>query len=310
MGNLRDIRRHIRGIKSTQKITRSMQMVAATRMRRTQRRALSTRPYAEELSRLFFNLLGEENFAHPLGEVRPVRHRTYLIVTSDRGLCGSFNSSLIRQTLPLLRKREQEGTTLSLIPIGRKGFQFFRRRGYSLTAHFTNLPSDPTTTLSEQILQSSLSLFTKGETDEVWLIFNRFVSTLVYEPVLKKLLPLQKEDLLKLQQVRTGEKTSLLSAESIETIQKYKRPEPLFEPSQKEILDEMLPRYLNTVILQALLESIACEYSARMTAMDQATRNAEEIIGQLTLSFNKARQASITKEILEVVGGAEALTKG
>jgi F-type H+-transporting ATPase subunit gamma len=287
----RVIKRRLRSIKNMQQITKAMEMVAAARLRRAQEKVAAARPYAREIQGMIRRLLPAiPGMAHPLLANRETVPRPggvvragFVVITSDRGLCGGFNGHVLRQAQVLLAKEKEYG----LITIGRKGRDYFRRRGYRLVAEFIALGDDPTVTQTREIAQALLDLYEKKLVDEISLVYMEFISTGRQVPKVAKLLPVEAPP--------TDEADQAL-------INDY-----LFEPEPEKVLDMLLPRFIVGQIYNALLESKASEQAARMIAMGAASENAAEMIDQLTLSFNKARQAAITKEISEIVGGANAL---
>jgi F-type H+-transporting ATPase subunit gamma len=298
MPSLKDIRRRISSVKSTQQITRAMKLVAAARMKRATETALAARPYSESLDDIL-QKLASEGVSHPLMEERGELHRiAVVVVTSDRGLCGAFNGTLLRRTEEWLNGREEE---IELHLFGRKARDFFRRRDWHIADETIN--RDPKNVLEDaQHLAPDLAQqFLSGRVDEVWLAYNRFVSVMTQRPEFLRLAPVGAggiEDLnVDLLEERYGEleDASLIGATFV------------FEPDQRAILGELLPLYLETRVYQIFLDSVAGELAARMRAMDAATRNAGELIDRLTLQFNRARQAAITRELVEIISGAEAL---
>src|SRR5437667_460818 len=289
MATLRDIQRRIRSVQSTQKLTRAMKLVAAARLRRAQERILAARPYANKMAELLGNLVsaadGGEGSAHPLLEQREGPRRQIVIITADRGLAGAFNSNVLRNSLVFVRG--SNATDITLVVVGRKARDFYRRRPYTvkrdLIGFWDRLAYSHACELADFFMEQYLS----GEVDEVWLLYNEFRSVAVQRPVRMQLLPIP----------RTEEH----AAESVDYI---------YEPGPEEILGELLPRHVRMQVYRALMESAAGEHGARMTAMEAATSNAKEMIDVLTIQYNKARQEKITKELLDIVGGAEALTQG
>jgi F-type H+-transporting ATPase subunit gamma len=283
MATLRDIQRRIRSVQSTQKITRAMKLVAAAKLRRAQERIVSARPYASKMAELLGNLVsGSDEAAHPLLEQREGPRRQIAIITADKGLAGAFNSNIIRRSLDLIR--ESSAADLTLVVVGRKARDFYRRRPYTvkrdLIGFWDRLAYSHACELADFFMEQYLS----GEVDEVWLLYNEFRSVAVQRPVRMQLLPIPK--------------TEEHAAESVDYI---------YEPGPEEILGELLPRHVRMQVYRALMESVAGEHGARMTAMEAATTNAKEMIEVLTIQYNKARQEKITKELLDIVGGAEAL---
>ena len=281
---LRDIKRRIRSIKSTQQITKAMEMVAAARLRRVQAKVVAARPYAREIQGMIKRLLPAiSEITHPLLVPRKSHRVGYVVMTSDRGLCGAFNGHVLRRAQMLLAQEQEYG----LIILGRKGRDFFRRRRYRLLAEFIALGDDPTVAQTREIAQAILDLYEKNLVDEINLVYMEFISTGRQRPVVARLLPVEPPTVDEADQ---------------ELISDY-----FFEPEPEAVLDMLLPRFIIGQIYNAMLESKASEQAARMIAMGAASENAVEMIDQLTLSFNKARQAAITEELSEIVGGADAL---
>jgi F-type H+-transporting ATPase subunit gamma len=287
LATLRDIRRRIVSVKSTQQITKAMKMVAAAKLRRAQESLLRSRPYADRLSDVVGHLASKvDRNLHPLLAEREPRRICYVVITADRGLCGSFNSNVIRSAKAAIESHPEE-QEVKLITLGRKGFEHFSKRGYdileSYVKFFNNLQFEHALDVASLIRQQ----YREASLDRVFLVYNEFVSSVRQRVVVEQLLPIlpkQPEE------------------ERFEA-------DYLFEPSAGAILEELCPRYLNIRVWHALLESYAAEQGARMAAMEAATDNAAEMIYQLTLYYNKVRQANITKEIAEIVGGAEALKR-
>jgi F-type H+-transporting ATPase subunit gamma len=292
VATLRDIQRRIRSVQSTQKITRAMKLVAAAKLRRAQERILSARPYANKMAELLGNLVSAaettESAGHPLLEQREGPRRQVVIITADRGLAGAFNSNVLRNSLAFIRASNT--TDVTLVVVGRKARDFYRRRQWQvkrdLIGFWDRLAYSHAAELADQFMQQYLD----NEVDEVYLIYNEFRSVAVQRPVRQKLLPIPK-----------GEGEAQAAGESVDYI---------YEPSPQAILGDLLPRHVRMQVYRALMESLAGEYGARMTAMEAATKNAKEMIDILTIQYNKARQEKITKELLDIVGGAEALKQG
>jgi F-type H+-transporting ATPase subunit gamma len=284
MPSLRDLRRRIKSIKSTQQITKAMKAVSAAKMRKAQESVLFARPYTKRLRSVLGRVaVAAVDVSHPLLAVREPQNAAYIVVSADRGLCGGFNSNVIRMAFGLVKKA---GGNVHLITVGRKCRDFFRRRGYKIDRDYVGLGEEIKYATARDIASFIINKYTAGEYDEVYLIFSQFVNVLVQKPTVIKLLPAEPP-----------------AEEEGDT----KKVEYIFEPSAEAVLAELLPKYVENSIFQSLLESKAGEHSARMTAMDNATKNASEMIDRLTLSMNRARQAQITKEISEIVGGAAAL---
>ncbi|HWQ70744.1 MAG TPA: ATP synthase F1 subunit gamma [Desulfitobacteriaceae bacterium] len=287
MAGVRDIRRRIRAIRNMQQITKAMKMVAAARLRKAQDKVIAARPYANQLQEVLARVVqAQAGVKHPLLEKRTVQKVGYILVTSDRGLCGGFNANLIRKTTSLLQEQTSE---TGLVTVGRKGRDFFRRGTVQIMAEYTGLGDSPTYAQAQEIASEVMHLYQNGEIDEVYLMFAEFISVITNRPTLTKLLPIEKP------------------AENNEKPVGEVKGVYLFEPSPEEILARLLPAYVENSIYRAILESKASEQGSRMTAMSAATDNAVDMIDRLTLIMNRARQAVITKEISEIVGGAAAL---
>jgi F-type H+-transporting ATPase subunit gamma len=290
LATLRDIQRRIRSVQSTQKITRAMKLVAAAKLRRAQERIISARPYAAKMAELLGNLVsGSDEAAHPLLEQREGPRRQIVIITADKGLAGAFNSNIIRRSLDLIR--ESSAVDLTLVVVGRKARDFYRRRPYTvkrdLIGFWDRLAYSHACELADFFMEQYLS----GEVDEVWLLYNEFRSVAVQRPVRMQLLPIPRTEAHAAEGVPSASATV----------------DYIYEPGPEEILGELLPRHVRMQVYRALMESAAGEHGARMTAMEAATANAKEMIDVLTIQYNKARQEKITKELLDIVGGAEAL---
>jgi len=284
VATLRDIRRRIRAVQSTQKITRAMKLVAAAKLRRAQERILEARPYAHKMADLLGNLaLRTAPERHPLLARREGGRRQIVIITADKGLCGAFNTNVIRRSLEFIRQSEE--ASLTLVVVGRKARDHYRRRSWTVKSEmlgfFDRLAYSHAAELSTRLIQDYLT----EETDEIHLIYNEFRSVSVQRVVREQLLPIT---------------PAAVPADA--AVVDY-----LYEPSADAILAALLPRHVTIQAYRALMESLAAEYGARMTAMEAATKNASEMIDLLTIQYNKARQERITKELLDIVGGAEAL---
>ncbi|OGP31518.1 MAG: F0F1 ATP synthase subunit gamma [Deltaproteobacteria bacterium GWC2_42_11] len=283
MATLRDIRRRIKSVKNTQQITKAMKMVAAAKLRRAQEDIIAARPYAKKMMEVLSSLAARtKSLSHPLLEKRDVRKAEAVVITSDRGMCGAFNSSIIR-TAENFIKTNKDKLEITLNLVGRKGRDYFRRRGLNIRQERTLPAGRPDYRLAADIGQDIAENYIKGTYDEVCLIYSEFKSTLSQRPVVVRLLPIEPAN--------TGDFPG----------------EYLFEPSEEAIFSQLLPKHVEVQVFRALLESAASEHGARMTAMDSATKNAKEMISGLTLKYNRARQAAITKELMEIIGGAEAL---
>ena len=285
MATLREIRRRINSVRSTQQITKAMKMVAAAKLRRAQENILATRPYVHKMKGILHKLVSQvELQRHPL-LIRPEGGNVLLIgVTADRGLCGAFNSNLIRYMENV--KRSMDDESVSLMTVGRKGSEYFSRRRYDIFYKKVNFFNQLAFSDAREIVDQVVKVFMAGKFHRIEVIYNEFKSALQQNIVREQILPFMPGG------EEAGQTTQV---------------EYLYEPSRNEILSNLIPKYLNVQMWKVLLESNAAEQGARMTAMENATENAEELIGHLSLTYNRARQAAITKEISEIVGGAEAL---
>jgi F-type H+-transporting ATPase subunit gamma len=298
MPSLIDLRRRVRSVKNTQQITKAMKMVAASKLRRAQERISGARPYALQMRHVLGGVAARvSSLAHPLLEVRqqrPGRRSLAIVVTGDKGLCGSFNTNVIKGAGAYISQSPQP---CSLGLVGRKGRDFFTRRGFDVAFARVGLFQRLTYRDAEEIAETAITAFTSGEVDRVVLIYNEFRSVISQRLLVEQLLPVPREEV-------TAAIPAAFDAggESSQAAVEY-----LYEPAPRIILDELLPRYVEVQIYRALLESNAAFFAAQMTAMDTATKNSEEMIASLTLYMNKVRQAAITREIIEVVSGAEGL---
>ncbi len=285
MANIRLIRRRIRGVQSISKITRAMEMIATSKMRRAQERGLAGRPYSEKIRQVIADLAAlsqTEQVLHPLLQRRPVARIAVVHITPDRGLCGGLIANVNRRTGSFILEQNIPST---IICIGRKGLDFMRRHSRDIRAEFTGLGDQPGLLDTLPISRIIIDDYTNGVIDAVYLAYTQFVSTMAQRPVVLPILPV--------------EPAAIPSAQNVDYI---------YEPSPDVVLAGLLPRFVEMQIYHAILESIASEQSARMVAMRNATENAGELIDDLTLMYNKARQESITKELLDIVGGVAALT--
>jgi F-type H+-transporting ATPase subunit gamma len=314
MANLKLIRDRIQTVKNTKKITEAMRLVAAAKVRRAQEQVTATRPFADRLVQVLYGLQARLKFEDanlPLLKKREVKKVALLVVSGDRGLCGAYNSNVIRRAEERIKELKKEGIDYTLVLVGRKSTQYFQRREQPIDAVYTNLEQIPTAAEASKIADELLSLFLSDAVDRVELIFTKFVSLISSRPAVQTLLPLDRQGL----EVADDEIFRLTTRGGQFEVEREKVTSPkgslpqdmIFEQDPVQILDALLPLYLNNQLLRALQESAASELAARMTAMNNASDNASELIKGLSLTYNKARQAAITQEILEVVGGAEAL---
>jgi len=284
MASLKIIRKRITSVKSTQKITKAMKMVSAAKLRRAQDAATAARPYAEKITGLLHNVASRvEGSAHPLlanrAELRSIH---LLVVTADRGLCGGYNTNIIRKAEQFLNEHGRDRVRLTIV--GRRGFDYFKRRPVTIAEKHINLFGGPNSELARRIAAALAAEFAEGKADAVYILYNQFRSALVQVPTLVQLLPI-----------------------AADTTHEGETVDYLYEPDAVTLLDRLLRQYVTVLIHRAFLEATASEHGARMTAMDSATNNASDMINRLTLEMNRARQATITKELMEIVGGAEAL---
>ena len=281
MASLKAIRKRIVSVRNTQQITKAMKMVAAAKLRRAQEAVVQSRAYAEKLGEVVAGLASESSLReHPLVHERNPQGKVMLLVlTSDRGLCGGFNTNLLRQTEKFLKTPEHT-TVLGLV--GRKGYDFYKRRSTEIVEQISTAGTAPIE-LARDIVARAVARFMNEEVDAIYLLFSRFRSAISQVPMVERLLPIE-------------------APAANDNPREY-----LFEPDRNTVIEDLLPRYVEVKVFQAVLESLASEHGARMTAMESASKNASEMIERLTLEMNRARQATITRELMEIVGGAEAL---
>ncbi|HET8674920.1 MAG TPA: ATP synthase F1 subunit gamma [Blastocatellia bacterium] len=295
MANLQDLRRRVRAVRNMQKITRAMKMVAAARLRRAQERVASARPYANTMMRVLGRLAARAGeYRHPLLERRGDEHYILALVTADKGLCGPFNTNLIKAAQQFIR--EHKDKQVEIVAVGRKGRDFFRRREVTVLNDYINITARTVNHEdAAEIARNLMDRYTaEGSTiDRIYLLYNEFKSVILQRVVIKELLPIGTEEL----------ETETADAKKSDVLIDY-----IYEQPPADIFGKLLPRYVETQVFYALLESVASEHGARMTAMDAATKNAGEVIDSLTLNMNRVRQASITREIIEVVSGAQSLS--
>jgi F-type H+-transporting ATPase subunit gamma len=297
MPSLIDLRRRVRAVKNTQQITKAMKMVAASKLRRAQERVMSARPYAVQMQRVLSSVASRVDPSfHPLLTVRepgPDGRTLVIVVTGDKGLCGSFNTNVIKGAGAYVA---QSPVSCSLGLVGRKGRDFFGRRGFAVMFEQVGIFQKLRFEEAQAIGQIAVEAFTSGQVDRVMLVYNEFRSVISQRVVVDQLLPIARADI-----------TSAAPATGAPPAAGYAQVDYLYEPSPQAIFDQLLPRYIEIQVYRALLESNAAFFAAQMTAMDTATKNSAEMIASLTLYMNKVRQAAITREIIEVVSGAEAL---
>ncbi len=283
MPTLLDFRRRIRSVKNTQQITRAMKFVAAARLRRAQENALAARPYARELAKMLRSIMGRINEPqHPLLATRAEERVLVVVLTGERGLAGAFNTNILKKANEVFRANK--GKKLSVIPVGKKGRDSLKRAGFEFAAEYVNVLAKVEFSTAREIANLVTELYKKEEIDAVYIVFSEFKSVISSNLTVEKLLPVEK-----------------MEAAGGESQTDY-----IYEQPMEKLLDRLLPRYIETTVLRAMLESSAAEYAARMTAMESATKNAGEVIQGWTLHMNKVRQAAITREIIEIVSGASS----
>ncbi|SNB47560.1 ATP synthase F1 subunit gamma [Geobacter sp. DSM 9736] len=285
MASLKSIKKRIVSVKNTRQITKAMKMVSAAKLRRAQENVVAARPYAKKLAEVLERLARQQDAdVHPLMEKREARKALLILVTSDRGLCGGFNANISKAAERFVKERKGSYEELSILTIGRKGYEFLKNRQKiykNYTSVFSNLNYQTAALLAQEVVEGYLN----EEYDEVFLLYNAFKSVMSQDITLQPLLPI----------------TPPAAQE-----EEY-APEYIYEPSKAELLGELLPKHIEVQLFKALLESVASEHGARMTAMDSASKNASEMIGKLTLQYNRARQAAITTELMEIISGAESI---
>lgn len=286
MANAKEIRTQIKSIRNTAKITKAMEMVAAAKMRKAQDRMEASRPYAERIRTVIGHLMqARPDYRHPFMVEREAKRVGYIIVSTDRGLCGGLNANLFRRTLRELREWRDKGVEVELCLVGRKAAQFFRRLDVNIVASLQDLGDIPRVQDLIGAIQVMLNEYSDGSLDRLFLVHNEFVNTMSQKPVTLTLLPAQTQD-----------------AEELQTHWDY-----IYEPSSSELVEQVLTRYIESQVYRGAVENVACEMAARMVAMKSATDNAGKLIDGLQLAYNKARQAAITQELAEIVGGAAAV---
>jgi F-type H+-transporting ATPase subunit gamma len=287
MATLRDIKRRIKAVQSTSKITKAMKMVAASKFRKAQQRMFELRPYAERMNVILSGLAGSvEGDMHPLLAVRPRKNVEVFVVTSDRGLCGAFNTNILKAASKHIADLRTEGFNVTVSAVGRKAKDYFKRRNVVLRNSWTGISGKISYSNAQEIAVDVIESYTNETVDEVIIVYNEFKSVVAQKVVIARLLPL----------------APIASAEADLPVFNF-----IYEPSIEEIFGKLVPKNVEIQIYRALLESQASEEAARMSAMENATKSANEMISRLSLQYNKARQASITKELMDIVGGVEAL---
>ena len=314
MANLKEIRDRISSVKNTRKITEAMRLVAAAKVRRAQEQVLRSRPFADRLARVLENLQSRMRFEDVdtvLLESRPVETITVLAVTGDRGLCGGYNANIIKRTEQRFAELKDQGFKVDLVLIGRKAISYFQNRNYPIRATFTGLEQVPSAKEAMAIANEVLAEFVSGSTDRVEIIFTKFINLVSTKPVIQTLLPLDPQDIAteddEIFRLTTREGRLGVEVSKRENVEPKIPSDIVFDQNPDQLLNALLPLYLENQLLRSLQEAAASELASRMTAMNNASDNAKALAKSLTLDYNKARQAAITQEILEVVGGASAM---
>ncbi|GLI37901.1 ATP synthase F1 subunit gamma [Geobacter hydrogenophilus] len=285
MASLKSIKKRIVSVKNTRQITKAMKMVSAAKLRRAQENVVAARPYAKKLGEVLGRLAkSQDGSSSPLLQKRISQKALLVVVTSDRGLCGGFNANICKAAERFIREKKAEFAEISVTTVGRKGFEFLKNR-QKINKNYGNVLSNLSYPTAALLAQEVVEGYVAEEYDEVYLLFNAFRSVMSQDITLQQLLPIVPE----------------------ETAEEEYVPEYIYEPSKGELLDELLPKHIEVQVFKALLESVASEHGARMTAMDSASKNATEMIGKLTLQYNRARQAAITTELMEIISGAESI---
>ncbi|NHN33820.1 ATP synthase F1 subunit gamma [Paenibacillus agricola] len=280
---MREVKRQIKSVQNTKQITKAMEMVAASRLRRAQAAAEASRPYTDKLKEVVSSIAaGSKGLKHPMLQSREVKKTGYLVVTSDRGLAGGYNANVLRRVMQEIKENHKSPSEYVIFVIGRRGRDYFRQRNISVAEEVTGVPDTPRFADIKEIAAAAVKSFENGSCDKLCLVYSRFINAITQEPMIKQLLPME------------------VMSEAVVTAD-YE-----YEPSAEGVLEVLLPKYAETLIYSAVLEGKASEFGARMTAMNSATKNATKMIGSLTLVYNRARQAAITQEISEIVAGANA----
>lgn len=283
----KEIRTKIKSIKNTQKITRAMEMVAASKMRKAQDRMQASRPYAEKIRKVIGHLAyAHPEYKHPYLQDRGVKKVAFIIVSSDRGLCGGLNNNMFRSLLKTMKEWEDKGAEVQVGVVGQKASGFFRNIGAKIISQVTHLGDAPKPHDLVGAVKVMLDAFDNGEVDRLFLVYNEFVNTMTQKPIIDQLLPIEPKEI----------------SNELQHHWDY-----IYEPEAKDVLDELMVRYVESLVYQGVVENLACEQAARMVAMKAASDNAGDLIGELQLVYNKARQAAITQEISEIVAGAAAV---
>lgn len=286
MASLKSIKKRIVSVKNTRQITKAMKMVSAAKLRRAQENVVAARPYAKKLGEVMQSLATNlEGDLHPLLEKRDAKKLLLIVITSDRGLCGGFNTNLCKAGDRYLKEKSNSYDQVSVLTVGRKGYEFLKSR-YTVYKNFANVLAKPSYQTAAMLAQEVIDGFVEGEYDQVELLYNSFRTVMSQDITFQQLLPVEPE----------------VTDATDETPVEY-----IYEPSVGELLAEILPKNIEVQIFKAMLETVAGEHGARMTAMDSASKNANEMIGKLTLQYNRARQAAITTELMEIISGSESI---
>ncbi|QWR76495.1 ATP synthase F1 subunit gamma [Candidatus Magnetomonas plexicatena] len=294
MGNLREIRNRIESVKNTGKITRAMQMISAAKLRKAQSAMLATRPYSDELDRLITEVIPNvQKESYPLLNPREKKSVEVMVLTSDRGLCGAFNTNVLKETLKLTKELSYQQLSVSVLAMGKKARDGLRRCDIKPRLSWVDFCKKVTFDDAKAVADEIIERYLNGEIDEFVLVYNEFKSMMVQSVKCLKMLPIEAVDT-----------ASDYDNSAAQVISKY-----LYEPSEEEFLKNLLPKYVENLLFKAILESRVSEEASRMMAMENATKNTKELLTSLTLQYNKARQASITSELMDIVGGAEAISK-
>jgi F-type H+-transporting ATPase subunit gamma len=301
MATLLDFRRRIRSVKSSQQITRAMKFVAAARLRRAQEAAIAARPYAQELARLLRSIMSRiQDVQHPLMETREEKNVLAIILTGERGLAGAFNANILRKAGEFFRANNAKKVVT--IPVGKKGRDSLKKAGFTFAGEYVNVLSRVEFKTAREIATLATDLYAQGKIDAVYIIFSEFKSVMTANLVVEKLLPIEK--MVEAPGAKHDPRAADPHGEKKQAEQDSAQIDYIYEQSPEHLLGKLLPQYIETQVLRAMLESSAAEYAARMTAMEAATKNAGEVIEALTMTMNKVRQAAITTEIIEIVSGA------
>lgn len=293
MADLKAIKKRIGSVQNTRQITRAMKMVAAAKLRRSQDAIVSARPYAYRIYSILLGLFQQEGVSHPLLTERPEQKIRLIVLAGDRGLCGSFNANIFKEAQKFLKMKKEENVEVVLDVIGKKAYDFFKKR-YPIGTHHEGLLGKATFPRVAEIANALLEAYRKEDLDAVYIVYNEFKSAISQRITVERLIPISTE-------VPEGVAEIWAQGET-QGLKDY-----IFEPQKEQLLEEVIPRHFRVQLFRCVLESVASEHGSRMSAMENATKNATEMIGSLTLEYNKARQEKITKELMEIVGGVEAM---